>query len=267
MPDSLRARAQSAADRSHVPYSGAAAGVAVLLVDGRWTAAPRLENASYPLTIPALQGALALAALAGGAPVAVASTAPLTPGDLAAIAQQFGGTWHAAAPDLARLGGAPGHGAAPDLARLGDTLPEVGRAATLELDAGDATPDTDLAQQAAHRAVVPASDFPVGAVVTDDAGRRMLGANVEDAADWTRGLCAERTALVAARAAGFGPVRRLTVACLRAPGGSPCGGCRQVIAELAPDAQVVIWQGDAAPQVTSAQALLPGAFQGDSLRR
>ena len=255
MPDSLHALARSIADRSHVPYSGVAVGVAVLLADGRWTAAPRLEAASFPLTIPALQGALALAALSGGDPVAVASTAPLTPGDLAACAQQLGGDWHLAAPDLARLDDAA------------DALPEVGDAVVFEIAADDPTQETDPAQRAAQRAVVPASDFPVGAMLTDDAGRRMPGANVEDAIDWTRGLCAERVALVAARAAGFGPIQRVTVACLRAPGGTPCGGCRQVIAELAPDAEVVIWRGDQPSEVTTAKALLPGAFEGASLGR
>ena len=250
MPDPLRAHARAVAGRSHAPYSGAASGVAALREDGRWVAAPRLENASYPLTIPALQGALALAVLAGGGFVAVASSAPLTPGDLAAVAQQLGGDWELAAPGLA--------------VRRGRALPETGDVLATDVAEGG---EAEHALQAARRAVVPASGFPVGAVVTDAAGRQMPGANVEDAADWTRGLCAERTALVAARAAGFGPIARVTVACPKAPGGTPCGGCRQVIAELAPGAQVVIWRGDQAPEVTSAEALLPGAFGGESLGR
>ena len=250
MPDRLLALARSVADRSHAPYSGAPAGVAALREDGRWVAAPRLENASFPLTIPALQGALALAALAGGDFVAVASSAALTPGDLAAIAQQLGGDWDLATPTLA--------------ARTDRQRPEVGEPLAMEVAGGS---ETQQALHAARRAVVPASDFPVGAVVTDAEGRRMPGANVEDAADWTRGLCAERTALVAARAAGFGPIARVAVACPRAPGGTPCGGCRQVIAELAPNAQVVIWRGDETPEATSAEALLPGAFGGEALGR
>ena len=272
MSDALRAHARAIAGRSHAPYSGAAAGVAALREDGRYVAAPRLENASFPLTIPALQGALALAALAGStggggatggaasdaaglAFVAVASSVPLTSGDLAALAQQLGGGWRLAAPDLA--------------VRTGRQSPEAGEHVGFELAEGGPAGDGEIeqARRAARLAFVPASDFPVGAVVTDAAGRRVAGANVEDAADWTRGLCAERTALVAARAAGFGPIARVTVACLRAPGGTPCGGCRQVIAELAPDAQVVIWRGADAPQLTSAAALLPGAFGGQSLGR
>lgn len=254
MPDRLRAHAAAAAARSHTPYSRVPEGAAVLLDDGRWVGAPRLENASYPLTIPALQGALALAMLTGGRPVGVALNRPLAPSDLAFLDDVGGGPWRLEAPDLA-VAGAP---------------PVLGEAAPLTLDLPpppDAAGGAALALAAADRARVPASDFPVGAAAEDAEGRLVVGANVEYEADWTRGLCAERTALVAAVAAGLGPIRRLYVACARAPGATPCGGCRQVIAELAPDAEVVIWRGTDAPEVTSPAALLPGAFGAVSLDR
>ena len=256
MPDRLRAHAQAVAPRSHAPYSGRPAGAAALLADGRWVAAPRLENASFPLTIPALQGALALAALAGGPVVAVAQSRPFGPAALGEIEDAAGGPWRLDAPDLA-------------VAEAGG-LPTVGEPARLTLNVPP-PPDTRagaaLALDAASRAVVPASAFPVGAAVEDDEGRVVLGANVEVAGDWTRGLCAERTALVGARAAALGPIRRLYVACAKAPGGTPCGGCRQVIAELAPDCAVVIWRGADEPEITTPAALLPGAFDGRALGR
>lgn len=256
MLDRLRSHAQSVAPRSHAPYSGQPVGVAVLLSTGEWTAAPRLENASFPLTIPALQGALALTALADGDAAAIASTRPLSEADLAFVGQMLGGEWTLAAPDVA--------------VRHGVALPVLGAPLRLTLDLPappDAAGGAALAFAAASRAVVPASDFPVGAAVEDTSGRLVVGANVETDADWTRGLCAERTALVAARAAGLGPVRRLYVACGKAPGGTPCGGCRQVIAELAWDAEIVIWQGGAPPALTTPSAMLPGAFRGESLAR
>lgn len=122
------------------------------------------------------------------------------------------------------------------------------------------------ALEAANQAVVPASGFRVGALVEDDR-RAARGANVEIEADWTRGLCAERVALVRAYGMGFGPIRRVTVACAAAPGGTPCGGCRQVLAELAPGSEVVIWRGARAPDLTAPEALLPGVFSAASLRR
>jgi homotetrameric cytidine deaminase len=256
MPDRLRAHAQAASDHAYVPYSGTPVGAAVLLGDGGWVAAPRLENASFPLTITALQGALSLAALTGRPVVAVAQSRPFGRAALGEIEDATGRTWRLDAPDLA---------VAEAVA-----LPVVGEPVGLTLSVGpppDAAAGAALALDAASRAAVPASEFPVGAAVEDAAGRVVLGANVEVAGDWTRGLCAERTALVAARAAGLGPVRRLFVACAKAPGGTPCGGCRQVIAELAPDCAVVIWRGADEPEITTPGALLPGAFDGSALAR
>ncbi len=256
MTDRLRALALAAADRSHAPYSGDPVGAVALLADGRWTSAPRLENASFPLTISALQGALNRAMLSGQRPVAVALSRPLAAAEVALLEAWTNSAWRLDTPDVALVEGAP-------LPALGDAVPVV-----ME---NPAPPDAaSLAMEAlaaAERAVVPASGFRVGAVVEDAEGRLVTGANVEHEPDWSRGLCAERTALVGAVAAGLGPIRRLAVACPTAPGGTPCGGCRQVIAELAPDAEVVIWRGDDPPDVTTPAALLPGAFRGSSLER
>ncbi len=242
MSDALASLAADAARHAHVPYSRVPVGAAVRLADGRALAAPRLENASFPLTIPALMGAWARASLAGAAPVAVALTRDFTPGERALLAEWADGWTFPSAREAVREAAAA-------------TAP----AALSPLDAVAA------ALRAAAGAVVPASGFRVGAVVEAADGRTAEAANVEHVLDWTRGLCAERVALVAARAAGIVDVRRVTVACASAPGGTPCGGCRQVLAELAPDAEVVIWRGDDAPDVTTVAALLPGAFRGESL--
>ena len=255
MPDRLRDHAHAVAARSHVPYVGPGVGAAVLLADGRWVDAARIEVASFPLSIPALQGALALALLARTTVVAVARSTAFAPADLGVIAEAAGGSWHLAAPDLAVRDGA-------DRPPVGDRVTSVTEAGDLTAEAGAA-----LALDASRAAVVPASDFPVGAAAVDDAGRAVLGANVEIETDWTRGLCAERTALVGAVAVGLGPIRTLYVACVKAPGGTPCGGCRQVIAELAPDCAVVLWRDGEAPELTTPAALLPGAFDGRALGR
>ena len=254
MPARLRAHAQTIATRAHVPYSRTPAGAALLLDDGTWVAAPRLENASFPLTITALQGALAIAAMSEAAPVAAALSRPLTRSEHALLEDWTGSVWRRESPDFA--------------CQTGVALPALKKPVRLALRLPP-PPDVEggaaLALAAADNAHVPASAFPVGAAIEDAEGRLVVGANVELDADWTRGLCAERTALVAAQAAGLGEVRRLYVACARAPGGTPCGGCRQVIAELAPRAEVVVWQGTDAPEVTTPAALLPAAFAGDQL--
>lgn len=253
MSDALASLASAVAERSHVPYSGASEGAAMRLADGRTVAAPRVENASFPLTIPALNGAWALAAFAAAPPVEVALTRPFLPSERAFLdevaASDGRGPWRDVSPGRVVRGTAP---AGPPVS----------------FEVSDVSEGTEAALRVSERAVVPASGFHVGAVLEDAAGRRIAAANVEHAADWTRGLCAERVALVAARAAGLGPLVRVAVACAPAPGGTPCGGCRQVLAELAPDAEVRIWNGaDAPPIVTSVAGLLPGAFGGASLRR
>lgn len=256
MPDRLLAHARAVAGRSHAPYSGSMEGVAVLLADGRWTAAPRIENASFPLTIPALQGAWALTARSGTRPVAVAASRAFTAGERAFLDEIAPHGW----TDLA-----------PDVVTAADVVaPPMGAALALtESEPAPTTPQDGLrhALRASTGAVVPASAFPVGAVVVDEGGRWAVGANVEHEADWTRSLCAERVALVAARAAGLDRIRSVYVACAKAPGGTPCGGCRQVLAELAPDADVVVWHGDLPPEQTTPSALLPGAFGSASLGR
>lgn len=128
-------------------------------------------------------------------------------------------------------------------------------------------PDADallaLARLARQHAFAPYSGFAVGAVVATRDGRRFSGCNVENAA---YGLChcAERTALCAAIAAGCKPgdFAALAVIADTAEPVSPCGACRQVLAELCDAAMPVILgnlRGER--RSTTAGALLPDAFR------
>jgi cytidine deaminase len=105
----------------------------------------------------------------------------------------------------------------------------------------DANPLMLEARQAASRAFAPYSHFRVGAAVRDAAGAVYVGCNVENAS-YGLTVCAERNAIFAAVAAGAQrPFSELAVACVDAlpHGCSPCGACRQVMAEhLAADAPV-----------------------------
>jgi cytidine deaminase len=144
----------------------------------------------------------------------------------------------------------------------------------------------NYARDAAQRAYVPYSGFRVGAAVVvagPDGGRIVTGANVENAS-YGLTLCAERSALAAAltseqvdigatetqRAAGtyVRPyITHVAVACLDAPpyvgseGRTPCGACRQWLAELAPDATYYI---DGLPGEYHLDDLLPLAFRLDA---
>ncbi len=117
------------------------------------------------------------------------------------------------------------------------------------------------ARLARLRAHAPYSHYLVGAAVIDERGRIHRGCNVENAS-YGLTICAERNAVAAAVLAG---ARRLTgVAVITAaePPGTPCGACRQVLAELAlPEAAVVLAGPHGKGRVHHTVAgLLPGAF-------
>lgn len=119
-----------------------------------------------------------------------------------------------------------------------------------------------LAYAAREAAYAPYSHFQVGAAVLTHDGRHFNGCNVENAA---YGLCncAERTALFAAVAAGCRPgdFAKLAVIADTPSPVSPCGACRQVLAELC-DATMPVWLANLAGDIqqTTVAQLLPGAF-------
>jgi cytidine deaminase len=125
------------------------------------------------------------------------------------------------------------------------------------------------ALEARERAYAPYSNFLVGAAVETRDGRVFQGCNVENAA---YGLCncAERTALFSAIAAGCLPgdiVQMAVVGDTDRPI-SPCGACRQVMAELVgTDTPVVLGNLRGAFRSTTVAALMPDAFRMSDLSR
>ena len=117
------------------------------------------------------------------------------------------------------------------------------------------------AEQVAHNAHAPYSQFYVGCVIQTKAGNEYHGCNVENIS-YGLTMCAERVAIGAAVAAEGSRMRldQVYVAMAHGKEGSPCGACRQVIAEFGPQAQVHFLQGG---QVHSmpASALLPHGFE------
>ncbi|HTB58782.1 MAG TPA: cytidine deaminase [Polyangia bacterium] len=111
-----------------------------------------------------------------------------------------------------------------------------------------------------RRAHAPYSKFTVGAAVLDERGRISVGCNVENAS-YGLTVCAERNAIAAAVAAGARSIRAVAVASGASPPASPCGACRQVIAELGrADTEVLIAGAKGAAARTTLGALLPLAF-------
>ncbi len=118
----------------------------------------------------------------------------------------------------------------------------------------------EAARAAAARAYAPYSGFRVGAAVLVASGRVYAGCNVENAS-YPVGLCAERNAVGSAVAAGETALVAVAVASLDLDPDdlTPCGMCRQFLAEFGRDILVVCRQGGAWRAV-ELRELLPGAF-------
>ncbi|MCX6079519.1 MAG: cytidine deaminase [Chloroflexi bacterium] len=116
----------------------------------------------------------------------------------------------------------------------------------------------NLAIEARRRAYVPYSKYQVGAALRTKSGRIFTGANVENAA-YPMTMCAERVAIFSAVSQGESEFD--VIAVVTSNGGSPCGGCRQVMAEFGLDTVVLIADADGQVHAhTTVNELLPGAF-------
>ena len=116
----------------------------------------------------------------------------------------------------------------------------------------------DLANTARQRAYVPYSNYPVGAALRTKTGRIYTGVNVENAA-YPQTMCAERVAIFKAISDGEKEFEAISV--VTDNGGSPCGGCRQVMAEFALDMIVLMADGNGKLiKETTVKELLPEAF-------
>jgi cytidine deaminase len=119
--------------------------------------------------------------------------------------------------------------------------------------------------QARANAYVPYSKFPVGAAILLKDGEIVSGCNIENA---SYGLtnCAERTALFKAISEGKREIQAIAVVADTNGPVSPCGACRQVMAEFcAPETRVILANLLGDRHVTTIAELLPGAFSKEDL--
>ena len=122
------------------------------------------------------------------------------------------------------------------------------------------------ATAAMARAYAPYSRFRVGAALLGTDGSITEGCNVENAA-YPAGICAERAAVAAAVTRGvrtFAAIVIVTEAEVPTP---PCGMCRQVLVEFAPQLEVISVTRDGAVAQWSMSELLPAAFTPTSMGR
>lgn len=123
--------------------------------------------------------------------------------------------------------------------------------------------DTDLAvlaQQACENAYVPYSNFPVGAAVETQNGYQFSGCNIENI---SFGLtnCAERTAIFKAVSEGHRDLSKIAIYGRTKKPISPCGACRQVMAEFFPPTAKVSLLSESGKTVEmTVEELLPYSF-------
>lgn len=122
----------------------------------------------------------------------------------------------------------------------------------------------EQARQAQARAYAPYSQYRVGAAVLTADGKVFTGCNVENAV-YPLGLCAERVAIFKAVSEGYRDFQAIAV--VTRNGGSPCGSCRQVMHEFAPE--MIVFIADEAGEVrrTTVAELLPDSFGAADLER
>ena len=122
-----------------------------------------------------------------------------------------------------------------------------------------------LANKARQHAYMPYSNYPVGAALRTKTGRVFTGANIENAS-YPQTMCAERVAIFKAVSEGEKEFEVISV--VTDNGGSPCGGCRQVMAEFGLDTIVLMADGDGRlVKETTVKELLPEAFTPEKLKR
>lgn len=118
----------------------------------------------------------------------------------------------------------------------------------------------DDARKVRENAHAPYSNFKVGAAVRTVSGTVFVGCNVENVA-YPEGTCAEAGAIAAMVAAGERGIAEVAVIADSPKPVSPCGGCRQKLAEFAAgEALVTLGTTDGAEITTTVGALLPGVF-------
>ena len=124
----------------------------------------------------------------------------------------------------------------------------------------------DLAWQAREQSYSPYSHFAVGAALECADGTVYTGCNVEGAS-YGNTICAERTALVKAVSEGKRSFKRVAIVANSPEYTAPCGICRQMLYEFAPDLQVLCANGVGEWKSVSLRELLPMGFSASAMEK
>lgn len=124
----------------------------------------------------------------------------------------------------------------------------------------------EAARTAMAKAYAPYSKFPVGAALRTEDGRVFSGANIE-VASYPEGWCAETTALGHYIMAGGGKITEIAVVAERMARITPCGGCRQRLAEFtSADTRLYLCDDAGVVETVTMGQMLPYGFEGEMLK-
>lgn len=224
---------------AYTPYSNNAAACVVESTNGVCYIGVRVENISFPLTIPAVQAACCICLSEGEIPARIYVQNTSLP-QLEFWVKEFDMEVITNA-DISQLSAIPLH--------------------------KHLTPQNVLAElkQLLKQAVTPCSDFPVSALLFVEDGY-FEGVNVE-VSDWTKGLCGERVALAKAIAEGYRQFKQFEIHTLKGEISSPCGACRQVILEHMPYNEIKLHHADGSLTEHLSVDLLPFSFKSATLKK
>ena len=122
------------------------------------------------------------------------------------------------------------------------------------------------AREAMAKCYAPYSKFPVGAALRTADGRVFAGGNIE-VASYPEGWCAETTALGHYVMAGGGEIVEIAVVAERMDRITPCGGCRQRLAEFArSDTKLYLCDQAGIVETVTMGQMLPYGFEGEMLK-
>lgn len=115
------------------------------------------------------------------------------------------------------------------------------------------------AETAKKNSFSPYSKFRVGAALLTSSGRIYTGCNIENSS-FSLTICAERVALFKAVSEGENKFKAMAIASDSEQLISPCGACRQVMFDLAPDIDVILTSSKGQTSIIKSSSLLPKPF-------
>lgn len=117
----------------------------------------------------------------------------------------------------------------------------------------------EAALRALDNAHAPYSNFRVGAALRTRRGEVVLGCNIENSA-YGQSICAETLAIASAVSQGLRDFEEIAIATAGGDPTPPCGACRQVLNEFAPNIRISSYTRDGKEAAWSLEELLPHAF-------